>query len=210
MATYNDEAALRKLHDEILCAFNSRDLDKLLSLYSDNIILMEPDMPAITGKDEVIQLFKKFQQQKLVYKLDYTIEKLEVFGKTAFVHVQVMKQIAQSHEEQEAGKFITLSQKQDDGRWLMHAIVNSAPSNFSFFDVHFINRERMGKVTTIHDGFPEESMKNISAGALKDLAYQMILSTVNSLRNNPIVDQALLKPQTDIQMMTKFQDLYNN
>jgi hypothetical protein len=54
----------------------------------------------------------------------------------------------------------------------------------------------MTKVTTIHDGFPEESMKNISAGALKDLAYRMILSTVNSLRNNPIVDQALLKPQT--------------
>ena len=91
MITHNDEAAIRQLHEEVLSAINTLDLDKLLSLHRDDIILMEPDMPTNTGKAEVVQLFKKFQQQQLVYKLSYTIQELEVFGKRAFVRGQVIK-----------------------------------------------------------------------------------------------------------------------
>jgi len=128
MTTYNDEAAVRQLHDEVITALNALDLDKLLSLHTDNIILMEPNMPTITGKAEVMQLFKKFQQQKLVYKLSYSIDELEVFGQRAFVRGQVVKQITQNDQSpvMETGKFITLSQKQDDGRWLRtHVMVNN-------------------------------------------------------------------------------------
>ena len=128
MTTYNDEAAVRQLHDEVIAALNALDVDKLLSLHTDNIILMEPDMPTITGKAEVMQLFKKFQEQKLVYKLSYTIDELEVFGERAFVRGQVTKQITQNNQSpiRETGKFITLSKKQDDGRWLRtHVMVNN-------------------------------------------------------------------------------------
>ena len=116
------------MHDEVITALNALDLDKLLSLHTDNIILMEPNMPTITGKAEVMQLFKKFQQQKLVYKLSYSIDELEVFGQRAFVRGQVVKQITQNDQSpvMETGKFITLSQKQDDGRWLRtHVMVNN-------------------------------------------------------------------------------------
>ena len=127
MTTYNDETAVRQLHDEVIASFNALDLDKLLSLHTDNIILMEPDMPTIIGKAEVTQLFKKFQQQKLVIKLSYTIHELEVFGRRAFVRGQVIKQVRHNNEApiHETAKFITLSQKQDDGRWLRtHVMVN--------------------------------------------------------------------------------------
>ena len=134
ITTFNDEAAVRQLHDDVIASFNSLDLEKLLSLHTDDIILMEPDMPAITGKAEVIQLFKKFQQQQQVYKLSYTIQELEVFGKRAFVRGQVIKQISHHNEttRQVTAKFITLSQKQDDERWLMHAIVNNDQQPFFF------------------------------------------------------------------------------
>ena len=128
MTTCNDKAAVRQLHDEVITALNALDLDKLLSLHTDNIILMEPNMPTITGKAELMQLFKKFQQQKLVYKLSYSIDELEVFGQRAFVRGQVLKQITQNDQSpvMETGKFITLSQKQDDGRWLRtHVMVNN-------------------------------------------------------------------------------------
>jgi len=128
MTTYNDEAAVRQLHDEVIAALNALDLDKLLSLHTDNIILMEPDMPTITGRAEVMQLFKKFQEHKLVYKLSYTIDEVEVFGERAFVRGQVTKQITQNNQSpiRETGKFITLSKKQDDGRWLRtHVMVNN-------------------------------------------------------------------------------------
>ena len=181
MTTYNDEASVRKLHDEVLCAFNSLDLDKLHSRYSDNIVLLEPDMPAIFGKAEVIKLFKKFQQQKLVCKLSYVIHSLEVFGKSAFVHGQVISQTAQNDEipAQETIKFVTLSQKQEDGRWLMHAIVNKDQQKFSFFGVRFKNGEGITKSTITHDTFPEEGRKDVSQGGPKDLVCRMILSIVN-------------------------------
>ena len=200
MITHNDEAAIRQLHEEVLSAINTLDLDKLLSLHTDDIILMEPDMPTITGKAEVTQLFKKFQQQQQVYKLSYTIQELEVFGKRAFVRGQVIKQITHNNETPRlvTAKFITLSQKQDDERWLMHAIVNNDQQPFSFSCIHFKNSERITKVTVINDGLLEESTKYISESGPRDLVYRMILSTVNLLHNKPIIGQTLQKRQTDI------------
>ena len=200
MTTYNDELMIRRLHDEVIDTLNILDLDKLLSLYNDNIILMEPDMPAITGKAEVIQLFKKFQQQQQVYKLSYTIQELEVFGKRAFVRGQVIKQIMHNNEApvHETARFTTLSQKQNDGRWLMHAIVNNDQQPFFFSCVHFKNSERTTKVTVINNGLLEESTKYISESGPRDLVYRMILSTVNLLHNKPIIGQTLQKRQTNI------------
>jgi len=179
MTTYTDEAALRKLHDELLSSLNSPDFDKLLSLLSDDIILMEPDMPAINGKAEVTRLFKKFREQKLAYKLSYIIQKLEVFGKTAFVHTQVMKHITQNNGEWGAGKFITLSQKQDDGKWLMQAIVNNDRSSFSFFGGHFKNSKRITKVTVTNEEALGKDMKDVAGDSPKDLVYSMLLSIAN-------------------------------
>ena len=124
----HDEIAVLKLHDEVLSAFNALDLEKLLSLHTDNIILMEPGIPIISGKKEVIQLFEKFKKLNIVLKLSFTIHELEIFGDRAFVRGQVIKTTIQNNEMpvKDVGKFITLSKKQDDGKWLRtHVIVNS-------------------------------------------------------------------------------------
>ena len=124
----HDEHAVIKLHEEVLSAFNTLNLEKLLSLHTDNIILMEPNMPAIQGKQEIIQLFEKFQKHKIELKLSFKIQELEVFGERAFVRGQVMKTTVQQFGQpvMDIGKFISLSQKQKDGTWLRtHVIVNS-------------------------------------------------------------------------------------
>jgi hypothetical protein len=53
---------------------------------------------------------------------------MEVFAERAFVRGQIIKTSFKNNWNpvQERGKFITLSQKQPDGRWLRtHVIVNS-------------------------------------------------------------------------------------
>ena len=114
--TNHDEIAVLRLHDEVLSAFNALDLEKLLYLHTDNIILMEPDIPIISGKKEVIQLFEKFKKLNIVLKLSFTIHELEIFGDRAFVRGQVIKTTIQNNEMpvKDVGKFITLSKKQDD------------------------------------------------------------------------------------------------
>jgi uncharacterized protein (TIGR02246 family) len=133
-ANNKDVMAVWALHEEVLASFNALDMEKLLSLHTDNIILMEPGMPTITGKKEVIRLFEKFRKQSIALNLSYKIDELEVFGEMAFVRGQVIKTSSQNNEVPvtETGKFITLSRKQKDGTWLRsHVIVNgNTPETF--------------------------------------------------------------------------------
>ena len=129
MKTFNhDEIAVRKLHDEVLSALNDFDTEKLLSLHTDNIILMEPNMPTINGKEEMKKMLEKFKKQKLVFSLSYSIDEIEIIGDRAFLRGQIMKTTFKNHWNRvhEHGKFITFSKKQQDGNWLRtHVIVNS-------------------------------------------------------------------------------------
>jgi uncharacterized protein (TIGR02246 family) len=126
--TYTDEQAIRNIHEEVVTAINKLDLEKLLSLHTDDIILMEPNMPAIYGKEEVKRMFYKFQQESIRLQLGFSIHEIEVFGGRAFVRGQVIKTTIQNNGEpvSETGKFISLSKKQKDGSWLRtHVIMNS-------------------------------------------------------------------------------------
>ncbi len=126
-AIQNDKTAVLKLHEDVINYFNALDLDALLGLHAENIVLMEPGMPVIIGKTEVQKLFKKLREQNITFKLSYSIQEIEVFGTRAFVRGQVIKNITKNNEATcETGKFITLSQKQDNGRWLRtHVMVNN-------------------------------------------------------------------------------------
>src|SRR4051794_22538674 len=83
--TYTDEQALRKLHNDVVTAINTLNLEKLLSIHTDDIILMEPNMPAINGKEEVRKMFHKFQQENIKFQLAFNVYEIEIFGKRAFV-----------------------------------------------------------------------------------------------------------------------------
>ena len=125
--TNADEIAILNLHNDVVNAFNELDIDKLLSLHTDDVILMEPGMPAISGKQEAIKLLERLKNETSRLYLSYIMEELEVFGNRAFLRGQVIKTTIQDNNiTEEVGKFITLSQKQADGKWLRtHVIVNS-------------------------------------------------------------------------------------
>ena len=123
-----DETAIRELLDDLIVAFNKADLEKLLSFHTEDIILMEPNMPIIEGKKQVRELFAAFEMKGIEMKLGFDILELEVIQDRAFVRGQVMKTVLQNggHSEKDTGKFICLLKKQEDGAWLRtHVIVNS-------------------------------------------------------------------------------------
>src|SRR5919112_3993786 len=53
-----DEAALRKLDDEWSKAAGSRDVEKTISYYSDDAVVMPPNIPTLTGKESIRTLWK--------------------------------------------------------------------------------------------------------------------------------------------------------
>ena len=120
--------AVRQLHDDVLSSLNNLDTEKLLALHTDDIVLMEPNMPVVNGKLEMAKMLERFKKQKLVFSLSYTIEEMEIFGNRALVRGQIVKTTFKNHWNRvhETGKFITFSKKQPDGAWLRtHVMVNS-------------------------------------------------------------------------------------
>ena len=75
----------------------------------------------------MIKLLERLKNKASRLYLSYIMEELEVFGNRAFLRGQVIKTTIQDNNiTEEVGKFITLSQKQADGKWLRtHVIVNS-------------------------------------------------------------------------------------
>lgn len=123
-----DEVAIRQLLDELIIAFNQADLEKLLSFHTDDIILMEPNMPIIYGKKQVREMFSAYQKKAISMQLAFDILELEINRDRAFVRGQVSKLVLQKGKKsgEDTGKFITLLKKQADGTWLRtHVIVNS-------------------------------------------------------------------------------------
>lgn len=91
-----DEIAIRELLDNVIMAFNQADLEKLLSFHTEDIILLEPDMPVIQGKKEVRELFAAFQKKKIEMELDFDLLELEVILDRAFVRGRVKKTVFQN------------------------------------------------------------------------------------------------------------------
>jgi ketosteroid isomerase-like protein len=86
-----DDVAVRSVMSEVEYSFNTLNLEKLLSLHTDDIILMEPNIPVIEGKEKVKELFAEFDRKKIRMKLELTIHELEITFERAFVRGVVKK-----------------------------------------------------------------------------------------------------------------------
>jgi len=123
-----DEILIRTMHDDVVSSLNRHDVEKLLSLFTEDTILMEPHAPVIKGKTQIAQLLSRHKENKVALNLSYNIEELEIFGSRAFVRGRLVNttftdDLMPVHH---IAKFISLSQKQDDGAWLRtHVMVNS-------------------------------------------------------------------------------------
>lgn len=118
--------AIQKLHEEVIDCFNTRDPERLLSLHTDDFILMEQNMPAMIGKTEVKKLFDKLNTDSIDFTLSFNINEIEIFENRAFVRGQVIKHRMKNElSEQLKGKFMSLLRKQE-GRWLRtHVMANT-------------------------------------------------------------------------------------
>jgi ketosteroid isomerase-like protein len=136
-STLGDEAAIISLLDEVVQCFSTGDIDRAISLHTDNVVLMESNMPLIEGKEAMRKFFSNFfkelKNRKAVVELDFSIAEMEIILPRAFVrgHVVLTKTENGMAPVQTRGKFFCLFAKQADGRWLRsHIISNSDGAEF--------------------------------------------------------------------------------
>src|SRR4051812_37047256 len=109
-----DAQFIENMHDEIISAFNSYDLEKLLGMHTDDIVVMEQNRPIISGKEEVKKIFTKafdhVRENKILFNLSFQIHELEVWGNRAFARGQVNRitRKADGSINEEHGKYLCL------------------------------------------------------------------------------------------------------
>lgn len=116
-----DEAALRKLDDEwSKAAGSSRDVEKTVSYYSDDALVMPPNIPTLTGKEPIRALWKSMLGSPS-FSGGWQATKVEVArsGDMAYVsgNYEFKESDAGGKPITDKGKYLEIWKKQADGNW---------------------------------------------------------------------------------------------
>ena len=115
-----DEAALRKLDDEWSKAIGARDFEKAMSYYSDDALVMLPDIPTLTGKESIRSLWKSMLESPS-FTGGWTPAKVEVAGSGDLAYISGNYEFKEQDERgnpiTDKGKYLEVWKKQADGNW---------------------------------------------------------------------------------------------
>lgn len=121
----DDKSQILLLLEQIIDAFNAKDIELLLSMHSDDIILMDPGMATISGKETILKMFSEFKSRDLSIQLSYVIEEVEVDQQLAFARGRVKKLSSTSTTgvKTDEYRFLCLFRKQADGKWVRTRVI---------------------------------------------------------------------------------------
>ena len=115
-----DEATLRKLDDEWSRAAGSRDVAKTVSYYSDDAVVMPPNIPTLTSKDAIRNLWNSMLEAP-TFSGGWKATKVEVAqsGDLAYVsgNYEFNEKDPAGNPITDKGKYLEVWKKQSDGNW---------------------------------------------------------------------------------------------
>jgi len=115
-----DEAALKKLDEEWSKAAGSRDVEKTISYYSDDAVVMPPNIPTLTGKEPIRTLWKSILESPS-FSGGWNATKVEVARSGDLAYVNGNYEFNEKDERGkpivDKGKFLEVWKKQPDGSW---------------------------------------------------------------------------------------------
>ena len=115
-----DEATLRKLDDEWSKAVGSRDVEKATSYYSEDAVVMPPNIPTLTGKEPIRTLWRSMLESP-AFSGGWKATKVEVArsGDLAYVsgNYEFKETDPNGNPMTDKGKYLEVWKKQSDGSW---------------------------------------------------------------------------------------------
>jgi len=119
-ATSNDETVLRKLDDEWSKAAGSRDVEKTISYYSDDAVVMPPNIVTLTGKEPIRTLWKSMLGSP-DFSGGWKASKVEVARSGDLAYVSGTYEFNEKDDSgkpiTDKGKYLEVWKKQADGSW---------------------------------------------------------------------------------------------
>jgi len=124
--TRADEQAIRKLIDDWMQATARGDLDRVLSMMSDDVVFMTVDREPF-GKREFAAQGEALKQVKI--EGTATPVEIKVLGDWAYLRNRIEVKMTPPHGDQvkRAGYTLTILERQSDGRWVITRDANLLP-----------------------------------------------------------------------------------
>ncbi|HKP81060.1 MAG TPA: DUF4440 domain-containing protein [Pyrinomonadaceae bacterium] len=115
-----DEATLRKLDDEWSRAVGSRDVEKTISYYTDDAVVMPPNIPTLTGKEPIRSLWNSMLDSPS-FAGGWKATKVEVARSGDLAYVSGNYEFTEKDDSgkpiTDKGKYLEVWRKQADGNW---------------------------------------------------------------------------------------------
>jgi len=117
--TDEDIAAIKASTESFVQAWESRDFDALMALYTEDAILMPPNAPLVQGRATLRAFNESFPPVK---EVNLIIEEIDGRGDLAYVrgiYSMTIEMEGVPEPIQDTGKYIEIRIKQPDGYWLI-------------------------------------------------------------------------------------------
>jgi uncharacterized protein (TIGR02246 family) len=125
-----DRAAIRRLGEEWSAAMRAKDVDRLLTLVTDDVVIMPSNMPSVVGKNAVGEMLRAFFACFLVDRT-ITPEEVQVGGDRAFARWRdslTLRLISGGPPISVQARGVSILHRDTDGTWrFARSITNTAP-----------------------------------------------------------------------------------
>lgn len=121
--------AIRELHEKDIGASKARDFDTLLSLWTEDGVLLEPGKKPLIGIDAIKAYMDRQKEVSRTYaikKYEHRWEEIKVIGDWAFEwgYFDAEGEVTGTGELiAQRGKLLRLLQKQKDGSWKVARVI---------------------------------------------------------------------------------------
>ena len=129
-----DVAAVNQIWTQYSSSLNAGDIDRWVSLWTDDGVQMPPGEPSIIGKDQ-IRLRNNAVVEQFTFNMEISNEEVGVAGDWAFsrgTYAATLTPKAGGEPVHIDGKYMTILRRQLDGTWKIHRDVfnsNVPPNN---------------------------------------------------------------------------------
>jgi uncharacterized protein (TIGR02246 family) len=120
-----DRLAIATATAQFEAAENAGSADQFRSYFADDLVMMGPNEPPVTGGDSVAALMRKFHDAFTV-QVEYNSQEIVVFGDWAFdrgTERYTLTPKAGGETIQKSGNYLYLYQRQADGSWKQSRVI---------------------------------------------------------------------------------------
>lgn len=129
MTKLNDDVeTIKKLVQNWHAGWENSDIEALLSLFTDDPVLMPQGCPEVLGKEAIRGLYQSFFEDFII-KAERTLKEIEVSGDLGYIwinYTMTATHKAGGDQVKDEGKSVFITRRQNDDSWKIARLIDNS------------------------------------------------------------------------------------